>query len=262
MKKIMLFSLIAILLVVTGCNPDVQTGGGEPETSIAENFPAATDGAMPDTIFNEVISPIMDILSSSSTAQVQMQFSQADMTQKTSWANDTGKIVLTMTSTIISDGLISTTSNEFKLEDGRSISSVVKSIAATNNSVDQSYYIDGEKVDLADYSSFYATYIDSLLRECVVASNSATGLLKGTLNNISIEGSPYNIECEAQFSGNKTYEKMSFSPEYHNYTDIEIWNESKIENGAAEYLSAIVRLTSKDETVSTYALTEEQLRNI
>ena len=118
MKKIMLFSLIAILLVVTGCNPDVQTGG-EPETSIAENFPAATDGAMPDTIFNEVISPIMDILSSSSTAQVQMQFSQADMTQKTSWANDTGKIVLTMTSTIISDGLISTTSNEFKLEDGK-----------------------------------------------------------------------------------------------------------------------------------------------
>ena len=28
MKKIMLYSLIAILLVAIGCNPDVQTGEG------------------------------------------------------------------------------------------------------------------------------------------------------------------------------------------------------------------------------------------
>ncbi len=184
------------------------------------------------------------------------------MTQKTSWADETGKIVLTMTSTIISDGLTSTTSNEFKLEDGRSISSVAKSIAAINNSVDQSYYIDGKEVELTEYSSFYATYIEGLLRKYVVVSNSATGLLKGTLINISIEGSPYIIEGEAQFFGNKTYEKLLFTSEFHDYTDIEFWNESKIENGSAEYLSAIVRLTSKDGTVSTYALTDEQIKSI
>lgn len=247
-----------------GCNrlqSGCSDGGGESETGLAENFPVASDGEMPSDTFNDVISPIVYLMASTSSADINMQLSQADITNETSWAMN-GEIMLTMTSRTTTDGNTFISENAYELADGHTAAIYSEASAGPGGASYSSYFIDGKSVPKTAYDDFFKN-IDTLLQDCTMATNTTRGSIKGNLDDYSIGGTPYDISCEAQFSGNKTYEKLSFNPEYNNeYTEIEIWNESKIENKKAEYLSAIVRLTSKDGTVSTYALTEEQLKSI
>ena len=262
MKKILLFLSVAILMVATSCNPNPKTeGSGGTDSGVAENFPVAADGDMPSAIFDEIKFITNVDPSSLSSYSDQFKFGPTNMTATFSFANKTEEIVLTMTNKILSDGNYFKAESSYVLPDGQTASSIHERSSASSEGIN-TYVVNNVKFDNAEeYQQFFNdNRIEDLLKSSSPHSRSTTGAITGSLSAFPISETNYDIGFEADFSGNKTYEKMTFNPAYNEtYTVIEIWNETKIINGNFVMTSATVRLTETDGTVSTYALTENQL---
>lgn len=267
MKKILLFLSVAILMVATSCNPNPKTeGGGGTDSGIAENSPVTSDGEMPDKIFEEISKiPNIDPSNPPSNSN-QFKFGPTNMTTAFSFADKTEDIVLTMTNTVLSDGNYLKTESSYVLPGGRTASVITSKqldINSENNSTTTKYYIDKEEVTDEELEQFFTENKITELLESPIHSRSATGSITGSLSDFQISETNYDIGFEADFSGNKTYEKMTFDPVYNKtYKVVEIWNETEIINGKGVMTSATVRLTETDGTVSTYALTENQLNRL